>query len=347
MTAERARGDANTGAREPTRSCPDDDLKRVFKAARTDSFVETPSEEVGRLYQQLSESFRSNNDEAVRLIYRELLRLGRPRMEILAEAARAEAAEAQRLEAGALSESIAATKLEQPRSASVVHSQSDPRVLTSFAGDDAAHLSERPSDALRVQPDEKKIYRLPWLNVRTLFWLAPATCIIALGAAAGTAALMNVPRIGADTRSSISTGAENPAVTSVEKPAIPFIREPSIASVETPVPAPAQTAASPAPPNNSARHLTAEDVATLRARGDELLSTGDVTSGRLLYERAAVAGDAQAAIRLGATYDPKFISEVPLRGVRGDMAVALDWYRRARNLGAVEAEALLRRSEGE
>lgn len=343
MTAERARADANTGAREPARSCADSP-KRVSEAAQASNFLETASEEVARLYKQLSESFRANNDEAVRFIYRELLRLGRPRMEILAEAARAEAAEAQRLEPVTLS--AAATKLEQPTSAGVVHSQRDPRVLTLFAGDDAAHLSERSSHALRVQQHEKKTYRLPWLNVRTLFWLAPATCITVLAAAAGTAALMEVTRIGAVTRFSVPTRAENPAVTSVQKPATPFVREPSIASIERPGPAPAELALNPAP-DNSARPLSAEDVAAIRSRGDVLLSMGDVTSGRLFYERAAAAGDAQAAIRLGATYDPKFILEVPLRGVRGDMAVALDWYRRARNLGAAEAETLLRRIEGE
>ena len=87
-------------------------------------------------------------------------------------------------------------------------------------------------------------------------------------------------------------------------------------------------------------------MATLRARGDTLLSMGDVTSSRLFYERAFIAGDAQAAIRLGATYDPVFLSRARVQGMRGDMAIALEWYRRARDLGAVEAESLLRSIQG-
>jgi len=48
---------------------------------------ENPSEIAG-LYRKFSASFRANDDEAVRRIYRELLRIGRPRAEILDEAAR-------------------------------------------------------------------------------------------------------------------------------------------------------------------------------------------------------------------------------------------------------------------
>ena len=98
--------------------------------------------------------------------------------------------------------------------------------------------------------------------------------------------------------------------------------------------------------NDVVRHLSAGEVATLRARGDTLLSMGDVTSSRLFYERAFIAGDAQAAIRLGATYDPVFLSRARVQGMRGDMAIALEWYRRARDLGAVEAESLLRSIQG-
>jgi TPR repeat protein len=71
----------------------------------------------------------------------------------------------------------------------------------------------------------------------------------------------------------------------------------------------------------------------------------DVTSGRLFYVRAVAAGDPQAALRLGATYDPWFLSRAGLRGVRGDVAVAAFWYRRARDLGAAEAEILVKSIE--
>jgi hypothetical protein len=54
----------------------------------------------------------------------------------------------------------------------------------------------------------------------------------------------------------------------------------------------------------------------LMARGDALVAA------RLFYEFAADAGNAQAALRLGQTYDPAFLAKAQLRGVRPDASVA-------------------------
>jgi hypothetical protein len=91
--------------------------------------------------------------------------------------------------------------------------------------------------------------------------------------------------------------------------------------------------ASPAP--------SAAEIATLLARGDALIAKGDLASARLFYERAAEAGDGQAALRLGESYDPAFLAQAHLSGVRGDAVAAARWYRRARELGITEAETLL------
>jgi hypothetical protein len=48
---------------------------------------------------------------------------------------------------------------------------------------------------------------------------------------------------------------------------------------------------------------------------------------------------------LGETFDPLFLDRVHLSGVRGDPGVALLWYRRARDLGAIDAEVLLKALE--
>ncbi len=48
---------------------------------------------------------------------------------------------------------------------------------------------------------------------------------------------------------------------------------------------------------------------------------------------------------MGETYDPFFLMRARLNGVRGDLAVATRWYRRARDLGASEAEILLKSVE--
>ena len=86
-------------------------------------------------------------------------------------------------------------------------------------------------------------------------------------------------------------------------------------------------------------------MAGLLARGDNLLSVGDVASARLFYERAADAGEALAAVRLAETFDPVFLYRAHLRSVRGDLDMALSWYRRARDLGAPGAEVLLKALE--
>jgi hypothetical protein len=123
----------------------------------------------------------------------------------------------------------------------------------------------------------------------------------------------------------------------------PDVKAPSAEpGLATPAPADAKTAAQP---STAGSRLSAEDMAALLARGDTLLSVGDVASARLFYERAVDAGGGLAAIRLGATFDPLFLDRVHLRGVRGDPGAALFWYRRARDLGAPDAEVLLKALE--
>jgi TPR repeat protein len=89
------------------------------------------------------------------------------------------------------------------------------------------------------------------------------------------------------------------------------------------------------------------DASVLLTRGDSLFGFRDFASARLFYERAANAGNGQAAIRLGQTYDPSFLEWARLRWVRGDAAAAAFWYRRARELGMSDAETLLKGMKGE
>jgi hypothetical protein len=106
-------------------------------------------------------------------------------------------------------------------------------------------------------------------------------------------------------------------------------------------------AAIPAAPTTglTETRLSAADTAALLARGNVLFSKGDVVAARLFYERAANAGEGQAALRLGETFDPVFLDQARLRGARGDLSTALSWYRRARDLGVAEAEILLKSLE--
>lgn len=106
-----------------------------------------------------------------------------------------------------------------------------------------------------------------------------------------------------------------------------------------PVPAPISAAAiAPAPPTSGS---SSAETAELLDHGDTLLRNGDIASARLFYERAAGAGDAPAALRLGATFDPEFLSRLGLGKLQANPAEAQSWYSRARDLGMVDAKRQL------
>jgi TPR repeat protein len=78
-------------------------------------------------------------------------------------------------------------------------------------------------------------------------------------------------------------------------------------------------------------------------KGDEQLTQGLIAPARLLYERAAELGLAQAAMALAATYDPAELTSRNLLGVSPDPKEAKRWYERARELGALDADRRLQR----
>ena len=82
-------------------------------------------------------------------------------------------------------------------------------------------------------------------------------------------------------------------------------------------------------------------------RGDEFLARHDISSARLFYELAATQGHAQAASKLGMTYDPFYLLSLGVRGYAGDAQSALDWYGKAANRGDAEATARLDRLQAQ
>ncbi len=79
---------------------------------------------------------------------------------------------------------------------------------------------------------------------------------------------------------------------------------------------PRSTATSAAPQPSPGSGLSGAEIETLLSRGDWLFATGDVASARLLYRRAADAGEARAAVRLRETFDPVLLDHTPWRGAR-------------------------------
>ena len=64
------------------------------------------------------------------------------------------------------------------------------------------------------------------------------------------------------------------------------------------------------------------------------MANGDVAAARLMYQRAAEAGEATAAFALAETYDPLMLAK---GGIAPDVGLAQAWYARARELGSSQA----------
>ena len=84
-----------------------------------------------------------------------------------------------------------------------------------------------------------------------------------------------------------------------------------------------------------------QEAVALMERGRDLLRNGDVASAQLAFRRLAEAGKADAALALATTYDPRYLLEHNLVGIVGDEAKARAWYRRAKELGSMEADRFL------
>ena len=79
----------------------------------------------------------------------------------------------------------------------------------------------------------------------------------------------------------------------------------------------------------------------LVSRAEELLNKGDVSSARLLLERALASGHARAAFLLAETFDPNVLSKLGTMGLKGDAAKAREFYTQAQTLGMVQARERL------
>ena len=107
---------------------------------------------------------------------------------------------------------------------------------------------------------------------------------------------------------------------------------------EVPPPAAATPAAIPV-----IQPIDPEELMMLLRRGQEYLRNGDIAAARLVLRRAANAGNAQAALTLGATFDPIVFGEMGVLGFAADPAQARAWYERAGQLGSPEAARRIER----
>ena len=100
----------------------------------------------------------------------------------------------------------------------------------------------------------------------------------------------------------------------------------------------------PAPAASPPRQHDADEIALMMKSGADLMANGDISAARLMYQRAAEAGDATAALALAETYDPLVLRRVnPKGGITPDVALAQTWYQKAKNLGSAVALERLER----
>lgn len=104
---------------------------------------------------------------------------------------------------------------------------------------------------------------------------------------------------------------------------------------------PSTSAATPKP------SLTLEEIERAQLfmrKGEENLHAGNIVVARLFFTRAATAGWAPGAFALARTYDPAELKRIAIAGgINSDPALARKWYKRADELGAIEARDRLRR----
>jgi hypothetical protein len=100
---------------------------------------------------------------------------------------------------------------------------------------------------------------------------------------------------------------------------------------------PMATGAEPPPPSKPVRVLDREEIALLINQGEQFLAVGDFATARTVFQRAAEAGNAEAAVALASTYDPAVLKRFGVVGMQADVEKAQSWYQKAESLGSAEA----------
>jgi hypothetical protein len=105
---------------------------------------------------------------------------------------------------------------------------------------------------------------------------------------------------------------------------------------------PAEPGAQVPTASKATRVLDPEEIKLLVKQGEQFIAAGDVVTARIVFQRAAEAGDAGAAVALGGTYDPIALAKLGVVGLGvvglgGDVERARTWYQKAESLGSTEA----------
>lgn len=139
----------------------------------------------------------------------------------------------------------------------------------------------------------------------------------------------------------VAPAAVAPPAPSASPPALPERHETIGVAMAPPSSAPsnppAQRPIVPHPANAPVNAMKSDEIDMLMKQAEMFISSGDVVTARVLFQRAAEAGDAKAALSMGATFDPALLAKMGVRGIAPDVARARSWYEKARDLGSSEA----------
>ena len=106
--------------------------------------------------------------------------------------------------------------------------------------------------------------------------------------------------------------------------------------------APTDEEDTPSRANSAVRALEPEEIDVLLEQGERFIAAGDIVTARLIFERAATAENATAALALAAAYDPIVLTKLGVLGIDMDVEKARLWYRKAESLGSAQAVQQLR-----
>ena len=104
---------------------------------------------------------------------------------------------------------------------------------------------------------------------------------------------------------------------------------------------PSATGAQASPSSKTIRVLDPEEIELLMKQGEQFIAAGDVVAARTVFQRAVEGGNANAAMALGATYDPTVLAKLGVVGMSADVEKARSWYQTAEKLGSPEARRRL------
>jgi hypothetical protein len=71
--------------------------------------------------------------------------------------------------------------------------------------------------------------------------------------------------------------------------------------------------------------------------GDKLMDLGEISAARQFYAKALDGGAAEAAFRLGQTFDPAIFAEKNVQGLKPDPSLAMKYYLQAQASGVTQA----------